>query len=253
MSLDLPAALVLALLLTSTRAAAFLVLAPPFSSRAVPGPVKALLAVAISLPVLPTVGGAVPALETAAVVSAVLVQAFTGAALGFLCYLVFVAVQAAGDLIDVFGGFSMAQVFDPLTQSGNAVFGRLYQWTALTLLLVSGGYTIVLRGFLRSYRAVGLDAGLDLGTLASVLSGGVGQLLLAAVQIAAPLVAVLFLADVALGLLTRAAPALNAFALGPPFKILLTLMTGSVVFVVLPHLVDGRVERIVATLVQVLR
>ena len=253
MSLDLPATLVLALLLTSTRAAAFLVLAPPFSSRAVPGTVKALLAVAISLPVLPTVRGAVPALDTAAVVSAVLIQVLTGAALGFLCYLVFVAVQAAGDLIDVFGGFSLAFAFDPLAQSGNAIFGRLYQWTALTLLLASGGYTIVLQGFLRSYRAVGLDAGLNLGTLSAVLTGGVGQLVLAALQIAAPLLAVLFLADVALGLLTRVAPALNAFALGPPFKILLTLLTGSVVFVVLPHLVDLRVERMVATLGQVLR
>jgi flagellar biosynthesis protein FliR len=252
-NLDLPATLVLALLLTSARAAAFLVLAPPFSSRAVPGTVKALLSVAISLPVLPTVGSAVPALETAAVVSAVVVQVFTGAALGFLCYLVFAAVQAAGDLIDVFGGFSMAQVFDPLTTSGNAVFGRLYHWTALTLLLASGGYTIVLQGFLRSYRAVGLDAGLDLGTLGAVVTGGLGQLVLAAVQIAAPLLAVLFLADVALGLLTRAAPALNAFALGPPFKILLTLMTASVTFVVLPHIVDGRVERMVSTLVQALR
>jgi flagellar biosynthetic protein FliR len=251
--LDLPASLVLAVLLTSTRGAAFLLIAPPFSSRAVPGTVKALLAVAISLPVLPTVGGAVPSLETAAVVSAVVVQAVTGAALGFLCYLIFVAVQSAGDLIDVFGGFSLAFAFDPLAQSGNAIFGRLYQWTALTLLLASGGYTIVLQGFLRSYRAVGLDAGLDLGTLASVLGGGVGQMLLAALQIAAPLVAVLFLADMALGLLTRAAPALNAFSLGPPFKILLTLMTASVCFVVLPHIVDGLVHRMAATVVQVAR
>ena len=253
MDLDLPATLVLALLLASARAAAFLVLAPPFSSRAVPGTVKALLAVAISLPVLPTVGGDVPPLETAAVVSAVVVQVFTGAALGFLCYLIFLAVQSAGDLLDVFGGFSMAFSFDPLSQSGNAVMGRLYQWTALTLLLASGGYTIVLQGFLRSYRAVGLDAGLDLGTLSSVLTGGVGQMLLAALQIAAPLIAVLFLADVALGLLTRAAPALNAFSLGPPFKILLTLLTASVCYLAMPHVVDGLVHRMGATLVQVVR
>ena len=253
MDLDLPANLVLAMLLASTRTAAFLVIAPPFSSRAVPGTVKALLAVAISLPVLPTAGGAVPPLETSAVVSAVVVQAFTGVALGFLCYLIFVAVQSAGDLIDVFGGFSLAFAFDPLAQSGNAIFGRLYQWTALTLLLASGGYTIVLQGFLRSYRAIGLDAGLDLGTLASVVSGGVGQMMLAALQIAAPLLAVLFLADVALGLLTRAAPALNAFSLGPPFKILLTLMLASVCFVALPHVVEGLVHRAGATLVQVVK
>jgi flagellar biosynthetic protein FliR len=251
--LDLPATLVLALLLASTRAAAFLVLAPPFSSRAVPGTVKALLAVAISLPVLPTVGGGVPPLETAAIVSAVVVQAFTGVALGFLCYLIFLAVQSAGDLLDIFGGFSMAFAFDPLAQSGNAVLGRLYQWTALTLLLASGGYTIVLQGFLRSYRAIGLDAGLDLGTLSSVVTGGVGQMLLAALQIAAPLLAVLFIADVALGLLTRAAPALNAFSLGPPFKILLTLMTASICYLTLPHVVDGLAQRMGATLVQVVR
>ena len=253
MDLDLPATLVLALLLASTRAAAFLVLAPPFSSRAVPGTVKALLAVAISLPVLPTVGGGVPPLETSAIVSAVVVQAFTGVALGFLCYLIFLAVQSAGDLLDIFGGFSMAFAFDPLAQSGNAVLGRLYQWTALTLLLASGGYTIVLQGFLRSYRAIGLDAGLDLGTLSSVVTGGVGQMLLAALQIAAPLLAVLFLADVALGLLTRAAPALNAFSLGPPFKILLTLMTASICYLTLPHVVDGLAQRMGATLVQVVR
>jgi len=251
--LDLPATLVLALLLASTRAAAFLVLAPPFSSRAVPGTVKAMLAVAISLPVMPTVAGDVPPLETAAIVSAVVVQAFTGAALGFLCYVIFLAVQSAGDLLDVFGGFSMAFAFDPLAQSGNAVLGRLYQWTALTLLLASGGYTIVLQGFLRSYRAIALDAGLDLGTLASVLTGGVGQMVLAALQIAAPLLAVLFLADVALGLLTRAAPALNAFALGPPFKILLTLLTMSVCFLALPHAVDGLVQRMGATLVRMVQ
>ena len=253
MDLDLPASLVLALLLTSTRAAAFLLIAPPFSSRAVPGTVKALLAVAISLPVLPTVGGGVPPLETAAIVSAVVVQAFIGVALGFLCYLIFLAVQSAGDLLDIFGGFSMAFAFDPLAQSGNAVLGRLYQWTALTLLLASGGYTIVLQGFLRSYRAIGLDAGLDLGTLSSVVTGGVGQMLLAALQIAAPLLAVLFLADVALGLLTRAAPALNAFSLGPPFKILLTLMTASICYLTLPHVVDGLAQRMGATLVQVVR
>jgi flagellar biosynthetic protein FliR len=78
-------------------------------------------------------------------------------------------------------------------------------------------------------------------------------MLLAALQIAAPLLAVLFLADVALGLLTRAAPALNAFSLGPPFKILLTLMTASICYLTLPHVVDGLAQRMGATLVQVVR
>jgi flagellar biosynthetic protein FliR len=62
---------------------------------------------------------------------------------------------------------------------------------------------------------------------------------LAAVQIAGPLLVVLFLADAGLGLLTRVAPALNAFALGFPLKILLTVILGAIVFVALPRIVSS--------------
>ena len=60
---------------------------------------------------------------------------------------------------------------------------------------------------------------------------------LASVQIAGPLLVVLFLADVGLGLLTRVAPALNAFAMGFPLKILLTVTLAAVMFVALPRIV----------------
>ena len=78
--------------------------------------------------------------------------------------------------------------------------------------------------------------------LALLLQTGWGLLLVAALQIAGPLVAVLFLTDVGLGLLTRAAPALNAFALGFPLKILITLALGSVAIAVLPPVVASLAE-----------
>ena len=56
---------------------------------------------------------------------------------------------------------------------------------------------------------------------------------------AGPLIAVLFLADVGLGLLTRVAPALNAFALGFPLKIFLTVTLAAVVFVAMPSVVSS--------------
>jgi flagellar biosynthetic protein FliR len=59
------------------------------------------------------------------------------------------------------------------------------------------------------------------------------------VQIAGPLLIVLFLADAGLGLLTRVAPALNAFALGFPLKIGITVVLSSVVFVALPAIVSS--------------
>jgi flagellar biosynthetic protein FliR len=68
---------------------------------------------------------------------------------------------------------------------------------------------------------------------------------LSALQIAGPLVAVLFCADVALGLLNRVAPALNAFSLGFPAKILLTMMLAGSAIVLLPHTVRAIVTHAV--------
>ncbi|GAB3684189.1 flagellar biosynthetic protein FliR [Angustibacter aerolatus] len=237
MNLDLPATTLLALLLASARAGGFLAVAPPFNNKAIPVQAKALLSVAIGLPMVAQAGTARLSLDTWAVMSGIVVQLVVGLSLGFLCQLVFVAVQSAGDLIDVFGGFSLAFAYDPLMQSGNAVFGKTFQMIASTLLMVSGGYLLVLHGFLRSFEAIPLDGGLDLRTLSGVLTHGLGQLLLAALQIAAPLLCVLFLADVALGLLTRVAPSLNAFQLGFPFKILLSLLLVGTTIMALPDVV----------------
>lgn len=65
---------------------------------------------------------------------------------------------------------------------------------------------------------------------------------LAALQIAGPMVAVLLLADVALALLSRAAPSLNIFAIGFPVKITLTLLMLGLTFPLLPPALDALLE-----------
>jgi flagellar biosynthetic protein FliR len=64
------------------------------------------------------------------------------------------------------------------------------------------------------------------------------MMFLAALQIAGPMVAVLLLADIALALLTRAAPALNVFAIGFPVKIMVTLVLLGLTFPLLPSALD---------------
>jgi flagellar biosynthetic protein FliR len=102
---------------------------------------------------------------------------------------------------------------------------------------------VLVRGFLTSFEALPLDAGFSLDTLASLLTDGIGRMFLSAAQIAGPMVAVLFLSDVGLALLTRVAPTLNAFSVGFPVKMLLTLL---VVGVTLPAL-PAALERVVDT------
>lgn len=241
MDVNLSLATVEATMFASVRIVAFFVIAPPFSHKSVPAMVKVALSLALALAVAPRLSeeGLGRSLSTGAFLSELGLQAAIGLALGFLVFLVFAAVQSAGNLIDLFGGFQIAQAFDPMSQTSSAQFGRLYQFLAVVLLFASNGYQLVVTGLVHTFDLLPLGKSLDLGTYSTLLTSGFTQMFVAAVQIAGPLIVVLFLADVGLGLLTRVAPALNAFALGFPLKILLTLSFASLALLAMPRVVAG--------------
>jgi flagellar biosynthetic protein FliR len=250
MNWDAPTAELIAVMLGAARAGAWMLVCPPFNSKLIPGPVKALLSVGFALPMAPYLKATIPSIETSAIIASAALQVFIGAALGFVTLLLFAAVQAAGDLLDVFGGFTLAMAYDPLSQSQSSIFGRFYNLVAVTLLFASDGHELILRGFLQTFRTLPLNASFSMGTLDRLLIKGIGEMFLSAVQIAGPLIAVLFLTDVAFGLLNRVAPALNAFQLGFPAKIFLVLTLSSTAVVVLPHIVEDIVNQAVSAVVQ---
>jgi flagellar biosynthetic protein FliR len=228
-----------AVMLAGVRFAIFFVIAPPFSSNAFPLRIKGMLALGLAFAVAPvaTVGYVSP--DTGGFIAALVLELVVGAVLGFLVMVVFSAIQSAGNLIDLFGGFTLAQGFDPQLQVNGAQFTRLFQMLALALLFASGGYQLIIGGLARTFTAIPVGSGLDLSMTLEAITDATGQMLLAALQIAGPLIVVLFLADAGLGLLTRVAPALNAFALGFPVKILLTLIFVPLMLVAMPEIVDS--------------
>ena len=226
------------LLLATVRMTAFLVVAPPFAHQAFPGRIKAMLGVGLGLAVTQRLSAGYTARDTAGFFTGVVLELVTGLVLGFLVMLVFAAVQSAGSLIDLFSGFQMAQAFDPQMMVNGAQFTRLLQMAALALLFSSDGYQLVIAGLTGSFTALPLAGGLDLAQPVQAMTSAVTGMFLAAVQIAGPLLVVLFLADVGLGLLTRVAPALNAFSLGFPLKIMLTLALAGFLFLALPRIVS---------------
>lgn len=242
MTAALPLEWLEAVMLAAIRVTAFIVIAPPFSHNSIPARIKAIIGVGLALAVSPRVVADYVRLDTAEYLGAMVLELVAGAALGFLVMLLFSAVQAAGGLIDLFGGFQLAQAFDPQSMVNGAQFTRLFHFAALALLVASDGYQLVLSGLFRSFDAMPLGAGIGMGAVAQEAVGGVSDMFVSAVQIAGPLIVVLFLADVGLGLLTRAAPALNAFAMGFPLKIMLTLSLAGTVFVVLPAVVSALVR-----------
>jgi flagellar biosynthetic protein FliR len=243
MHLQFAAAQLVALLLATSRIFAWSMIAPPLATGGIPKAIRVPVSAAIALAVLPTAQQHVPGLETAAVLSALVLQVAIGMGLGFLTRMLFTAVESAGSLLDVFGGFSLAMAYDPLTTTTSSIFGRFYGLLCTTLLMVTDAHLYVFQGFLNSFTAIPLDAGMSLHRLGAALTSGVSELFISALQIAGPLVIVYFIADLALGVLSRIAPQLNAFSLSFPIKIGLTFLLVGLTFVTMPNLVANLAQR----------
>jgi flagellar biosynthetic protein FliR len=236
-------------ILALARTAGFVLTAPPFNTRAVPARLRAGVAITLAFPLTTFLAENAPPLASTDLVTRMIVQVVSGVTLGALVQLAVAAVQMLGDLIDVVGGFTMTLGMDPLLMVQTSVMGRLHQLIAVTLLFVGDGHLMVIQGLSRSVRSDPL-APLDLAEVARILTSDVAGMFLAAIQVAAPIIAALLVADVALGLLTRAAPALNAFALAFPLKILLTLLLVGLVLMQVPSLLDRLIEQAVGAMLR---
>ena len=232
----------IAYLLASVRIAAWLVVVPPFSARAFPVTAKVVLSLGLAMAAAPALSRtSVPTGAYELVVSAA-TQAAVGASMGMVTFLLFAAISAAGSLIDVFGGFSLAQGFDPLGMNNNTVFGTFHQMLGTMLLFVSGGHLMVIGGLLSTFRFLPVGASPDFGNGTDILLTAFRMFFTVAVQIALPMIAVLFLADLGLALLTKVAPQLNAINVMFPAKIGLTLLLLGLSFTVLPPASDRLVD-----------
>ncbi|MDT0200785.1 flagellar biosynthetic protein FliR [Nocardioides sp. AE5] len=222
-------------LLASVRIITWIAIVPPFSTRAIPAMAKVVLALGLALAMAPVLGTQRVDMGTAALVMNVLTQVLIGAAMGFVTYLLFMAVTMAGSLVDMFGGFAMAAAFDPMTMNMNTVFGKFHQMLATMLLFATGGHLLVIGGLLSTFRFLPLGSAPESSTITDVITTAFSLFFTVAVQIALPMIAVLFIADLGLALLTKVAPQLNAINVMFPAKIGLTLLLIGLSFPVLPH------------------
>jgi flagellar biosynthesis protein FliR len=251
MQLTFQAPALVALLLASVRILAWSLVAPPIATAGLPSTVKIILSVGLGLAVLPALKGQTPPVDTVSVIGAVVVQFVLGAALGFITRLLFAAVESAGALIDVFGGFSLSAAYDPLSTTMTSVFGKFYGLLCTTLIFVTNTHLIIFQGFLRTFSAIPLNTGVNLDKLAKALTSSFTEMFVSALQIAGPLIVVYFVADLALGVLNRIAPQLNALSLGFPLKIGVTFLLVGSAFMMMPETIVHIADRVTTVVGQV--
>ena len=244
MTLHLSSAFAIALLLALVRASAWVVICPPFANKAIPAMAKIGLSLGIAVDAAATLQHDVLPSSDAQILLQVLVQASVGFVLGFVVSLFVTAVVSAGSLIDLFSGLNLPQALDPLSLQQTPIIGQFYNLVGTALLFSTGAALVIVDGFLRSFKAVGTTLPrATFGTVANVITNDVTTFFAAAVEIAAPVIVVLFATQVLLALLAKAAPQINVFVFGFPLQILLALLAVGLALVALPEDVVNLVAR----------
>ena len=249
MSFQVDAALLLGFLLAFVRAAGWVATSPPFTTNGIPAMAKIGLSAGLALGVVGRFGShsafvaAIPT-STGGFIAAVVVQAIAGCVLGFGTTILFSAMQVAGGFIDLSAGLNLTAAIDPLSLQQEPVIGRLFNMTAMMLLFSSGAYLLLVEGFLTSFRGLPLS-GLDFASTNAVLVSEIGTMLLSALELAAPLMAVLFLTNTLLGLLSRVAPQVNILALSFGLNVLVAVLLVGVLIPLLPGATENLIQEAV--------
>ena len=243
MTLDVNELWLIAFLLVLARALAWMMVVTPFSSRgAIPAVVTVGVASGLAILVAPRLEHLPMPHTTAGVIGALVLQVMTGLALGFVVQLLLSAVSAAGTLLDLTGGLSLPPSMNPLSGTQSALMGTFYSQVVVLLLFTSGGYLLMIDGFIRSFSGPGFTLETE-KTVAAVIVTDLGAFFTASLELAGPILLVLFAAQVVLALLSKAAPQANVWLLGFPFQIFLVLVMVALTATGLPNDVANLLSR----------
>lgn len=209
-----------ALVFPFLRVMATLTAAPIFGHGSIPIRVRVALALVLAFAAAGVAPAPVP-LDSPHALAIALREVLIGAALGLLVRLVFAAAELAGDAIGLQMGLGFAFFVNPQDSAQSPLVGSLFSILAGLLFLALDFHLLLIGGLMETFRVLPVDSPLDtdLG-LAAVAAAG-AEMFRLALSIALPAMAALLLANLALGVLTRAAPQLNLFAVGFPATLII--------------------------------
>jgi len=204
------------------RISAMMMAAPVFGARMMPVRIRVVMAMVISVVTVPLMPP-VPAVDPISFAAAGILfqQIIIGVAMGFIVQMVFQALVIAGEAIASTMGLGFARMVDPANGVQVPVISQFFVVMATLLFVILNGHLLLIQLVIRSFEILPIaETGLSLPGLMQVVNWG-GQMFLGGLMIALPAVTALLIVNVSMGVITRAAPQLNIFAVGFPLMILL--------------------------------
>jgi flagellar biosynthetic protein FliR len=245
-SADLDAVMAL-FLFPFVRILAWLSFDPLLGNRAVPMRVRVALAMVLAMAVTPILPTDTPVrLASGDGVLILLQQIAIGAALGFSLRIVFSAIEFAGQLMGLQMGLSFATLFDPVNGAQTQVVAQLLTLTTVLILFAFNGHHLVITALVQSFQEIPIGSTFSAGGFAMLAHWG-GTLFAVGLHISLPVTAALLATNLTIGMMSRASPQLNIFAIGFP----LTLGVGFMVLYLALAFLPARLDQVWLQAVQV--
>ena len=211
------------------RVGGFALAAPIASEAVIPRFVKIILSVALAFLMAPLVQvpGALSIFSGAGLLAAVQ-EVLIGVSIGLVVTLTFEALTFAGQTISLTMGLGFATLVDPQRGAQTTVIGQTFMIIGILTYLALNGHLVLLGVLADSFHTLPVgSAHVDKDFLLSVVLWG-ARIFESGLLIALPAVIALVIVNLALGVVTRAAPQLNLFGIG--FTV--TLLCGFFVLIV---------------------
>jgi flagellar biosynthetic protein FliR len=209
--------------------------APLFSISNFPMTARIGMALAISIlvsPILPAQSMIDP--FSLSGIASLMNQFIIGIAIGFVMRIFFTAIEMMGDLIGMSMGMSFASFYNPQTQAQTQVISQFFSMVLILLFITTDLHLVVIDSLIQSFYIVPIDqVSLNVRGFKEMAFLG-AKIFSIGLQLSLPIVTALLITNIALGVLTKAAPQLNLFGIGFP----VTMAVGLVmIFVSLPYMI----------------
>lgn len=225
------------------RPGALLLTAPGIGGLTVPTIARIALTVLVAAALAPTVH--IPPGPDAGVAVVVLREVTIGLALGLTARALIAGVEFAGHICSQQIGFSYAATIDPMNGARSVVLASTYGMLATLTWLAIDGHHLMLRALHASYTGLPIGGGSIDGSLLASVRDVFALIFVTAIRLAAPVLAVILLLEVAIGLVSRAAPALNFQIVGYPVRLLVGLGVVAVTIGTIPGVTRSLAERVI--------
>ncbi len=209
-------------LLILFRIGGFFLTAPIFSKQSLPNQIKVLLTLIISIIVM--FQQPIIQIDTLNVLFIIAIKEFLfGLFLGWGIKIFFDLLASGGQSIGQQGGFALANLYDPMTQSQRNVIAKFLNILIILIFLTLNGHIILLETLIESYQLIPLNIPIELFLKFNFAIKLFTDTFILAVRISAPIMTSVLLTYIALGVMAKIAPQMNLFAMSFPVTLIISL------------------------------